>query len=203
MDGISEVVIITLLLKYCCFGMMLWLLVAKVNTASCCNCVSILNVFSFPILKYIEFNKVYNLTHFIRSFTELSPFDESKGSDIIYEESNFNPQIKYSAYTSEIDIENLNYLKKILMICQKNNIKPVLYTAPIYNFEEYYGARYPDFRNYIENLSNNLGLSYLDYVNIFSQQKKLYKDIKHLNYKGTHELTKRLIKNGTFKTNTY
>lgn len=155
----------------------------------------------FPILKYIEFNKVYNLTHFFRSFSESSPLDKSKGSDIIYETSKFNPTFKQTTYTSKLDIENFNYLKKILRICLENNIKPVLYTAPIYNFEEYYEVRYPDFKNLMKILSNNSKISYFDYVNIFSQQKNMFKDIKHLNYIGTLELTKLIIKNGNFKSN--
>jgi len=154
----------------------------------------------FPIIKYIEYNKVYNLTHFVISFLKTSKNDETKGSLLIIENPSFNPieqEIIEKKYTSPDD---LKYLNKIIKYCIIKDIDIILYTAPIYNYENYFTKIYPDFEFTVKTISDSLNLSYFDFADIYQNNKDYFYDMNHLNYIGTNKLTLEIINKTSFTT---
>jgi len=152
----------------------------------------------FPIIKYIEFNKVYNLTHFIRSFNSSSVWDESKGSSLIYNHLPFKPvnnQIdKHHKKHLVLNFEDKELLSKIIGLCRNFNIQPTFYSAPIFNYQISYKPSYPKFEDEINILSDSLDIKYLNFMEYNNNNESFFKDMIHTNVKGSIELTKAIIK---------
>jgi len=175
------------------------------NHSDISNCLKKQNkiwmYYNFPIIKFIEFNKVFNLTHFVRSFSKTSKFNKSKGSDLVYKHPVFKPKIIDTIVQREINNEEIKYLDQILELLSNQNVDVVLYTAPVYSYQESYFPSYPEFENQMKVITENYGFRYLDFATLYNNNIELYKDMIHLNYKGTIEFTRFLIENGHFENN--
>ena len=148
---------------------------------------------TFPIIKYIEYNKVYNFTHFIRSFFKSNKIEKDKGSKIIYDHLPFHPtQQDTTIRYYDFEEEDLFYLIKILDFCKDRNIETYLYTSPIYSFTENYAPIYPNFEAGINDIARKYGIDYGNYIGEINAED-LYADMVHLNHKGTAILTRWLI----------
>ena len=158
--------------------------------ASCFNKNQSLYWYKYlPILKYIEFNKVYNITHFFRSFSEHSKFDLSKGSSLLIKHLPFKPDESLSEARLGFNEEDLIFLNKLLAFARKNHIEVELYTAPIYNFETTLKPSYPGYDDFITNYIKVNDLQYFDFKNQYISQPSLYKDKIHLNKKASEDFT--------------
>lgn len=151
----------------------------------------------FPIFKYAEFNSVYNLTHFIRSFSKVSKWDNSKGSSLIYSQLPFNPdanpdKTNHKKYL-KFDNEDKAYLLKIMDLCSKFKVKTFFYGAPIYNYEKNFKFLYPNFSGDMTLLSNKYRVEYINFMGQ-DYDKSFFKDMTHMNYKGSINFTELLIK---------
>jgi hypothetical protein len=84
-------------------------------------------------------------------------------------------------------------LLKIIDLCSKFKVKTIFYGAPIYNYEKNFKFLYPNFREDMTLLSNKYGV---DYINFMGQDydKSFFKDMTHMNYKGSINFTELLIK---------
>lgn len=150
-----------------------------------------------PVLKYIEFNEVYNLTHFVRSFGKKSKWEKTKGTAIIYSHADF--KIDEDFYHREINkkymdfnSDDIKYLEKIISLCKESNMNIVLYTAPLYEYEKSLEVIYPNFEKGINQITSKYKIKYF-YSNKFNNKKELFKDRGHTNSKGTYLFTKELI----------
>ena len=149
-----------------------------------------------PIIKFIEYNNVLNFTHFINSFSESSVLSESKGSSLVFEDIAFKPPTKINSTLTKINKTDVDYLEKIVEFCHQNNIKIVLYTAPIYQYNKYFETSYPDFEEKLGILLENYSIPYLNYKNLYSFKTDHFKDLIHLNNYGTNKLSLSIANSG-------
>ena len=151
----------------------------------------------FPALKYAEFNSVYNLTLFIRSFSKISKWDSTRGSSLSYNQIPFNPEpiLQNKTFNKYIKFneEDKAYLFKILDLCSKNSIQPVFYGAPIYEYVLRFKPSYPNFHKEIILLANEFNIEYLNFMEE-NYDKSFFRDRTHMNYKGSINFTEKLIK---------
>lgn len=140
----------------------------------------------FPLIRYIEYNKVYKLTSLIRSLSgaegqySTAGFEGAGSSSLTQVQTNWE-ELVYR----EVSEQNEKYLMKIINLCQSNNIRLHLYSAPILRYEEFLSTKYPNFISLMENLA---GKENLIYTNLMQQdslnQLQLWKDMIHLNHEG-------------------
>ena len=150
----------------------------------------------FPIIKYIKLNKVFDLVHFIRSFSKTSKFDKSKGSTIIYRYLPFHPpSIEKREEFIDFNAEELEYFLKILEFNKRKNINTVLFTAPVFGYDRYYHDAYPNFRTQMEKWADKYQLKYQDLSARFQNKEEFFVDMIHLNAKGATKLTELIIPN--------
>lgn len=147
----------------------------------------------FPIVKYVEFNNVYNLTNFIRSYSKSSKFDKTKGSKLIEQHILFKPKYPKSKKYHDINKHDLHYLDLIMELCVEENIKIVLYTAPIFSYEKYYLPLYPNYDAEIMKITETYGLDYFDFADIYNENQKYFTDMLHLNSKGAKAFSKLMM----------
>ncbi len=151
----------------------------------------------FPIFKYIEFNNVYNLTHFIRSFSNNSKWEKSKGSSLIYSDKSLRANEKNvnKNSTSYLSFNNDDkyYLLKIIEFCKEKKIRPIFYDVPIFGFKDEVNHSYPNYKKDISEFAGQQGITYLSFIEE-EYDLSLFKDRGHLNYKGTEIFTHSLIK---------
>lgn len=147
-----------------------------------------------PILKYVEYNKVYNITHFFRSFSENSKYDQTKGSSLITKHLPFVPDESLSEARLNVNEEDLFYLEKLLDFTKEKGIETILYTAPIYNYETTLKPAYPEYEKLVMKYKELNDLSYYDFRNQYLSQANLYKDKIHLNKEASEAFTGVMIK---------
>ncbi|MEZ4805838.1 MAG: hypothetical protein R2852_10225 [Bacteroidia bacterium] len=93
--------------------------------------------------------------------------------------------------------ENLQYITKIIKLCESNNIKLVLYTAPSYhtyyeNLEDKYLA--PTFETIDTILKDHPNIKYKSYLKDKRFTKDDFRDVDHLNLQGAKKFTEFLEK---------
>lgn len=150
----------------------------------------------FPIYKYVEFNNVYNLTHFIRSFSKNSKWEKSKGSSLLYSDIVLRIDAKKmnknkKQYLS-FNNDDKKYLLKIIAFCKANNIRPIFYDVPIYGFKTDDCQTYPNYKKDIFKFAKQQGVTYFNFIED-EYDIHFYKDKGHMNYKGTVIFTQSLI----------
>ena len=149
----------------------------------------------FPIGKFIEFNTVFNITHFVRSFREDDRFDRSGGSVLIEKHKPFSPkQYDGDFKNTNFSEEEYRYLGKILEFCRQNDIPVDLYTSPVYTFIENYGPRYPEYYPFLDQLQEEQGLIYYDFGSLFNNDAEYFADMVHLNASGTNRFMEEVLK---------
>ncbi|MBC8061070.1 MAG: DUF1574 family protein [Clostridiaceae bacterium] len=86
------------------------------------------------------------------------------------------------------------YFKKTLELCNENNIKVLVVTAPLPKPTMDYVKNYEKYNNQITSITNKFGFEYIDY----NKQETAFKneffyDSNHLNFKGTEALDNSLM----------
>ena len=90
----------------------------------------------------------------------------------------------------------LEYIEKIVRLCEKEGIRLVFVTAP--SFDRYLEAvgPYGEAHEYIQNMADGFGVPYLDFNLCRDEYLALgedsYLDVDHLNGKGAGQLTQLL-----------
>lgn len=111
--------------------------------------------------------------------------------DKIFENRIKNPRVY------DWDEEQLIYFNKIVGLCEKENIRLILETAPVNpvyleNYNEYW-YDYSSIHNFVVSLANDKNLTYFDYNMINAAEKILvnsdFADTNHLNYSGAEKIS--------------
>ena len=150
----------------------------------------------FPILKYVEYNKVYNASEFYKTFHTKSVFDKTKGSMLIADLNTFNDVQKENNKNKilEFDSHESLYFKKIIDFCKNNKIDIILYTAPIYKYSEFITDHYPNYLSQISITAQRDNLKLYNFGNVHSLEVELFKDKIHMNKKGVALFMPYLVK---------
>jgi len=108
----------------------------------------------------------------------------------------FENRIK-NPWVYDWDEEQLIYFNKIVGLCEKENIRLILETAPVNpvylkNYNEYW-YDYSSIHNFVVSLANDKNLTYFDYNMINEAEKILinsdFADTNHLNYSGAEKIS--------------
>ena len=137
------------------------------------NYKSFSNAFSISLKNRIGqiFNREFDYTYQIGGYLHLVSNYNPDGIDKKRREPNQNSKISES---------NINYLLKIIELCNKHLIRVVLVRSPLH--EKYSG--YQNESTYQLILENQLkGIEFLDFSK-FPLRNSEYGDLEHLNYKG-------------------
>lgn len=147
-----------------------------------------------PIFGMIEYNPVYNLPNFLRSFSSHSRYDSLNGAWLINELDEFIPPAKniFLKSNNQTLTKDLKYLKKIIELCKEKNIKLNFFTAPIYSYDYYFLDKYPKFEKDINEIVYDYDLKYYDFKD-FLINKNSFNDPIHLNYHGTQHFSELFI----------
>lgn len=142
-----------------------------------------------PYIKYAEFNNYYSMRKVFGSTMPDSKTIELKGYHPIEKNHQPNfPAAEYSINTikSNVDPDNMYYLKKIYQLCILNKIKFILYTSPLYpkSYHSY------NFTNLHDSLVYFAVKNKIEYYNFATHKDfnndSLFYDETHLNAKGTN-----------------
>ena len=129
--------------------------------------------------------------------------NKAKQEDIKWSELNGNDnslliktRIKDQFIGQNFSEFNYDYFIKIINLCKKYNITPVLVSFPV--TEEYINAVPDSIKQEFDKKLNDFQLAnieYLDYMHIYKDNYGFFMDIDHLNKWGKKDLSDRLLKN--------
>jgi hypothetical protein len=97
----------------------------------------------------------------------------------------------------ELDNKQMEYFKKTIELCQKNNIKVLMVTAPLPTPSMEYIKDYYKYHNSFMKIANSFGIQYIDYnqenIELNKFKNELFYDSNHLNMKGTEVIDALLL----------
>ncbi|HXD91775.1 MAG TPA: hypothetical protein VNX01_01110 [Bacteroidia bacterium] len=132
---------------------------------------------ALPLTKYIEFNhqfvlKPNNLLDKNMGSLLLNETDENEG----FGNTKFETK-RSQAKISEVDKK---YFLKIIQLCNSKNIKVILITTPIYNYNHQ-----SFFSSYIKSISQELNLRYYGFEGLMENNRIYFNDYTHTNKLGS------------------
>jgi hypothetical protein len=131
-------------------------------------------------LKRIVLNK-YNFIDSIGGYRH----NESSKIDSLLNTHKYDPQVQYTLEQKKISRYDSSYLKKIVSLCEKKNIKIIFVRSPYH--KKFDGRNYEDlFQTY---RSENFGtIEFMDFKD-FPADDTEFKDLEHLNSKGARKFS--------------
>ena len=108
--------------------------------------------------------------------------------------TNLTNRLNSEYLKSEIPIEKFTYLRKIINICNRNNIKIVIVVSPFYEMNKNIEKMNGQIKEICTYDKNVVFLDYSNYLEIY-QQAEYFQDNFHLNYKGFEVFSEALSKN--------
>lgn len=129
-----------------------------------------------------------NFINYVKDLMK-SPNDANKGYEPL--SNTLNEEIKEeTGSNSRIDAKKLEYLKKFIAECKKNNIRLILVSSPAYTID-----RNKQWVKEIKEIAEKNQVPYLDFQDdpLFLTHKEWFSDPAHLNDKGAHEFSKLII----------
>lgn len=148
-----------------------------------------------PFYRYAEYNTIWGLHQFLNEFFHLFPKEYDLYGGRFYPVAQYKKPTQYRQFAFDLT-SDYKYLNKIIALCQANNIKLVLFTAPYSHVavDRAYRQNVAAFTKMI----NAKGITYINYAHAYNHAFNLFYDDVHLNQNGvksfTAELQESLIK---------
>lgn len=139
-----------------------------------------------PFYRYAEYNTIWGVHQVLNDYFNLLPKEYDKYGGRFYPVSHYKKSDEKRRFEFDLT-SNYKYLNKIIGLCQANNIKLTLFTAPysVVDVNDKYKNNVAAFRNMV----NSKGVEYVNYAAIYNHKLNLFYDNSHLNKKGAKSFT--------------
>jgi hypothetical protein len=141
-----------------------------------------------PIVKYAEYNEFYTPTLLREGRSNRSLYDESSGSELLFDESYRAVPAVAQEPRFIVDERARQYLDRIVNLSKTRGIRLTVFSAPIYR-EPLFKNYINDFRAYIGSYCEDHSISYLDFTSEAFDLSE-FRDYSHLNGRGALRFTR-------------
>ncbi len=147
----------------------------------------------FPALRYFTYNKYFSPKEVIRRYRQKnktkSPFDKSLGGPGKADRQ-FEPMAtELTSQTRSLDTLDIEYLNKIIALCQQNNIKVVAYKAPELLSRQQQIKNYKELNEQVTKILTDAGIHYLQPDTLLEANETNFANPTHLNKNGMMAFT--------------
>lgn len=146
---------------------------------------------SYKDFEYIDYgNEMYDGKGFVYSRESLTENYEQNYRELTED--------YLQIHIDEFSQRQLEYLDRIIKLCQRENIELVLFTAPMPQETVEACRNYEDFLSFVDSICEENSLQYYDFnkEHPLSLGNELFKDDNHLNGEGAEVFTRYLIEIG-------
>ena len=151
---------------------------------------AIKNILKGKIIKSAAASSAVKYTYFTYYKNGYFGSDKVVSNEKLYKKNPFkNAGLYYNWNKTQAD-----YFRKIIKLCNDNNIKVLVITAPLPRPSMDYETNYEKYFSEIKSITNEFGLEYIDYNKQETDFKnEFFYDSNHLNLKGTEALDNSLV----------
>lgn len=139
-----------------------------------------------PYIRYAEYNFDWGPHNLLNHFLKISNPDHDEVGSFFYPNFEFTGEQNTSEYLFDLNGE-YSYLKKIVKLCEENNIDLVLFTAPLASVSETneHMINAKEFNKICEQLK----VPYYDFRTLYNEDYSMFTNYNHLNKKGVEEFS--------------
>jgi hypothetical protein len=143
---------------------------------------------AFPLAKYWEYNNFYGLERLQNARSGSSPYDQSAGSELLYDESYHVFPGTPSDPSFVVDARSLRYLDRIVQLTHSRGVNLTMFSSPVYHHNGMFLKYDETFRSYIARYCQERGIPYLDFSDAKFDPGE-FRDYGHLNGRGALRFT--------------
>ena len=141
----------------------------------------------FPLAKYWEYNHFYGLERLQQARSGLSPYDQSAGSELLYDER-YHEFPTASDPSFSLDSRSPRYLDRIVQLTRSRGVNLIVFSAPVYHHNGMFKKYDEAARAYIARYCQERGIPYLDFSGADFDPSE-FRDYGHLNGRGALRFT--------------
>ncbi len=143
---------------------------------------------AFPLAKYWEYNNFYGLERLQNSRSALSPYDQSAGSELLYDENYHEFPGTPTDPNFVIDSRSRGYLDRIVQLTRSRGVNLTMFSSPVYHHNGMFLKYDEAFRSYMARYCQERGIPYLDFSDAKFDPSE-FRDYGHLNGRGALRFT--------------
>jgi hypothetical protein len=143
---------------------------------------------AFPLAKYWEYNNFYGLELLQQARSGMSPYDQSAGSELLYDENYHVFPGTPSDPTFVMDSRSHRYLDRIVQLTRNRDVNLTMFSAPVYHHNGMFKKYDEASRAYIARYCQERGIRYLDFSEADFDPSE-FRDYGHLNGRGALRFT--------------
>lgn len=142
----------------------------------------------FPLAKYWEYNNFYGLDHLQQARSGLSSYDQTGGSELLYDENYHEFPGTPSDPSFVVDLRSRQYLDRIVQLTSSRGIRLTIFSSPVYHHNGMFTKYDEAARAYIARYCQERGIPYLDFSDARFDPTE-FRDYGHLNGRGALRFT--------------
>ncbi|GEM_PF-2925022 len=143
---------------------------------------------AFPLAKYWEYNNFYGFERLQNARSGSSPYDQSGGSELLYDENYHVFPDTPSDPNFVVDSRSRRYLDRIVQLTHSRGIRLTMFSAPVYHHNGMFKKYDEASREYIARYCQERGIPYLDFSDAKFDPSE-FRDYGHLNGRGALRFT--------------
>ena len=146
---------------------------------------------AFPLAKYWEYNNFYGLDRLQQARSGLSAYDQTAGSELLYDESYHEFPGTPSDPSFVVDLRSRRYLDRIVQLTRSGGVSLTMFSSPVYHHNGMFAKYDEAARAYITRYCQERGIPYLDFSDAKFDPGE-FRDYGHLNGRGALRFTEML-----------
>jgi hypothetical protein len=143
---------------------------------------------AFPLAKYWEYNNFYGLERLRNARSAVSPYDQTEGSELLYDENYHEFPGTPTDPNFVVDARSRRYLDRLVQLTRSHGVQLTMFSSPVYHHRGMNKNYDQAARTFIAAYCREQGIRYLDFSDA-SFDPKEFRDYGHLNGRGALRFT--------------